>query len=1093
MTDDRASAVTAFETTLTLPTYQARPASTVPRFDRWKGIIPRFPYGVVDDFSDEPAELDHRALILENEHLRATVLPDLGGRLYALEEKASGRDLLFRNPVIKPAYVAATGAWIAGGLEFNLPFGHNLGGFRPVHAYVDDGEGSDYASVVVGQIDRVTGMRWAVTLTLRRGSRALEQRTSLYNRTSVPQRYFLWSNAAVAVSDTSRFLFPMARAFSDEYPTQLDWPIHDGKDLTRYGAHTRPTSLFDATLASDFFGIYDEDEDAGVVHWAPPEYMPGRKLWTWGVAHDGRIWTDHLTDDGRPYVEIQSGVFRDQGEFELLEPWRRLSVDEFWYPVEGLGTVSAAGRFAAISLDPVGTRLHCRLQANTSMATVTVAATDAASGSLLAEPQVLDLVAGHTVRLAFDLARVAPTARVQVTGADGALAVECVWEAGVEGPLVAPSPPEAGTTRAQSLAGGASAGVGAGTGAPDPVIQGERLDRLGNWRGARECYEAAAASGSIRAITGSARLALLHGHSADALNGATVAVADDRFEPEARYLRGIACALEGDLVSARRLLAGAATSAPHRHAARVALATLDVARGLMPGEHAPDDSRLRSLRAGLERRLGRPRGALAIAEAALAEDPLEPLSAWERVLSARRLGDAGHASAAERDWQSRFGMSPEAVHTVVSDYVAMAWYDDAASLEHAVDTESRDSFDAWTRSLVAYARIESGDSAANTARPDGWRPRSRESGGVPAPSEGTALDPALRHRVLAWAAAYGPFLADGLRLRGELLYDAGQPGAALDAWERAAVAGSTDAVLWRNLGLARQRHGLLSAAREAYGQAITLSPDDPQIRAELLDLLVATGSAREAARCADEGLRAGLLHAGFRVAALEALLADDDVPAAIDLIRGTRFHMAEGQRWPRYLYVEAFLRAGAARHHEGRYADAAALFAEAQSYPTSFGIGESQHPENAQAAYLEALSRSASRSAGDADRLFESAASEVHASESELNYYVARSLQALGRRNEAMAGYEALLGAAIDRLKVAEGLDARGCYLRGLALLGMGRTKESRRWLREAAERERRTGEARAEMRRRIDALVPEERLPIAVWWVVEPGVPEPA
>lgn len=1092
MRDDRTSAVTAFETTITLPTYPARRASSVPRFDRWKEVIPRFPYAVVDDFSDEPAELDHRALVLENEHLRATVLPDLGGRLYALEEKGSGRDLLFRNPVIKPAYVAATGAWIAGGLEFNLPFGHNLGGFGPVHAYVDGGDGGERASIVIGQVDRVTSMRWAVRLTLRRGSRALEQRTSLYNRTSVPQRYFLWSNAAVAVRDTSRFLYPMARVFSDEYPTELAWPVHEGRDQTRHAAHTRPTSLFDATLASDFFGIYDEAEDAGLVHWAAPEHMPGRKLWTWGVAHDGRIWTDHLTDDGRPYVEIQSGVFRDQGRFELLGPWRRLSVDEVWYPVEDLGTVSAAGRLAALALDPVGTRVRCRLQANTSMTGAIVTATDAASGSPLAEPQIVDLAAGRSVRLAFDLARVPPTARLQVTAADGTLAVACLWKAGARGPLVAPAPPEGDSARAPSAAGGAGDGVGDRPGAEDPVVRGERLERLGDWRGARERFAAAAATGSLRAVAGSARLALLHGHAAEVLNDATAA-ADDRFEPEARYLRGIACAVAGDVPAARRLLALAATSADHRRAARVALRTLDVARGVVAGEAGPDDPRLRALQAGLERRRGRPRHALEIAEATLAADPLEPLAAWERVLSARRLGDAGTASAAERAWQARFGASPEALHTIVSDYVAVGWYDDAASLEPAVDPDSRDTVDAWTRSLVAYARALSAGSDATADRPDARRRGPRASGSGPALASGAGLDPALGHRVLAWAADDGPLAAEGLRLRGELLYDADRPAEALDAWERAVAAGSNDAVLWRNLGLARQRHGLLSAAREAYGQAIALSPDDPQIRAELLELLVAAGSTREAASHAAEGLRMGLRHTGFRVAALEALLAADDVPGAVDLIRGTRFHMAEGQRWPRYLYVEAFLRAGAARHQEGRFEDAAALFAEARRYPTEFGIGEGDRAENAQAAYLEALSLRAGGNAGDAERLFASAASEAHAPTSELSYYAARSLQALGRRSEAMDGFQAMLRAAIDRMNGAAHLDARTCYVRGLALLGLEKLEESRRWLREAAERERRTGEARSEMRRRIDALVPEERLPVAVWWVVEPVVPDPA
>ena len=1110
---------TAYASSLDLPSYHAWAASPVPRFDRWKDAMPRFPYPVVDAFEDEPRTRTYRTLVLENEHLRATALPELGGRLYSLLEKASGRELFYRNPVIKPALVAAPGAWIAGGLEFNLPFGHNLGGFRPVHAHLE-AEGSERASITLGQIDRVTGMRWSVELSLERDSRALAQRSTLYNRTPLAQRYFIWSNAAVAVDDATRFLYPMRMTYSDEYPEPVPWPFTGGADLRLHRSHPRPTSLFDVTQSANFFGVYDEDRDEGLVHWASPRDMPGKKLWTWGVAHDGRIWTEHLTDDGQPYVEIQSGLFEDQRDFELLEPWRRLSVSEVWYPVEGLGTVTSAGRWAAASLARVGNRLECRLQANAPLPGASVSVLDEA-GRPLAEPAMRDLAPGRTVTLSFDLVRLPPVARLAVRRADGALALECTWETAAEGRLAAPAPPVAhagcesrvdGTTSDPAAvpeatgdpaqaAGQADAGHSGTT--PDTLETGERLERLGDWAEAAAAYTRAVADtsgahtgpadGAARAHVGLARVRLHQGLPVDALRHASAAVPHD---PLACYYAAVASLATGDEATARHLLARTWVFEAARRASEVALACLDLttdtAAAVADTAGSCRDPRYGALGAAALRRLGLPAAGLAAAEAVAAGDPLEPLAAWERVLATDRIGDETAAEAARRRWELDFAASPEAVYTVVADYVSMGWHDDALSLDGAAGhTEATDTVAAWTRLFLAYARTTGRGEADNTRDagaadvPETARlPDAAGSANVPA----AGVDPTLRQRVLAWATHQPELALDALRLLGELLFDVGRTADAAAAWESAAARGARDPVLWRDLALGRMALGFTSAARQAYAHAATLAPDDPRVLEERVALLLAVDDAPGAANVARQGLGRNLTHSGFRVAALEALLAVGDLDAALELLRGPRFHMAEGQRWPRQLYLEAWLRSGAASYAAARYQDAAEQFAHARRYPVSFGIGESARPESAQAAYLEGL---ACRALGDAARAaecFRDAAGEAHAPDSELSYYTARASAALGEAARASALHEAMLVASATRLERVGSNDARGCYLRGLALLGLNRHSEGERWLREAATREQATGEARAELRRRIDVLIPEERLPTAVWWVVDPA-----
>ena len=61
------------------------------------------PYMVQDGYGRERRPRDFTTAILENEFLRATFLLEVGGRLWSLVHKPSGRELLDVNPVFQPA------------------------------------------------------------------------------------------------------------------------------------------------------------------------------------------------------------------------------------------------------------------------------------------------------------------------------------------------------------------------------------------------------------------------------------------------------------------------------------------------------------------------------------------------------------------------------------------------------------------------------------------------------------------------------------------------------------------------------------------------------------------------------------------------------------------------------------------------------------------------------------------------------------------------------------------------------------------------------------------------------------------------------
>lgn len=97
--------------------------ASVPEEDRrymgWRTAFRVLPHRMQDGYNRQRAPRAFRGIVLENAHVRALFLPELGGRLASLTDKASGRELLDRNPVFQPANLALRNAWFSGGIEWN--------------------------------------------------------------------------------------------------------------------------------------------------------------------------------------------------------------------------------------------------------------------------------------------------------------------------------------------------------------------------------------------------------------------------------------------------------------------------------------------------------------------------------------------------------------------------------------------------------------------------------------------------------------------------------------------------------------------------------------------------------------------------------------------------------------------------------------------------------------------------------------------------------------------------------------------------------------------------------------------------------------
>ena len=341
------AAVRVWSGILQIPTYAEGPANPNPPFDLFSFGRFNYPYPIRDALTDRRDVVGWRTLNLENEYLRLTVLPDLGGHIYSCLDKRSGREMFYANTAIKKALIGYRGAWAAFGVEFNFPVSHNWVSMSPVDfATAQHPDGS--ASIWVGNSDQVYRSRWRVELRLRPGRTALEQHVELYNPSDVRHRYYWWNNAAVQVWEDSHLAYPTEVMATHGFTSIEPWPIdRQGRDLSVIRNQTDgPVSLFTHRTREGFVGVYHPHTNSGTAHVASPD-LPAHKVWSWGYDRDAAAWRTALSDDDSAYVELQAGLFRNQETYAFLEPQESVRFSEHWLPVRDPAASRAQTRTAS--------------------------------------------------------------------------------------------------------------------------------------------------------------------------------------------------------------------------------------------------------------------------------------------------------------------------------------------------------------------------------------------------------------------------------------------------------------------------------------------------------------------------------------------------------------------------------------------------------------------------------------------------------------------------------------------------------------------------------------------------------------------------
>ncbi|NUK03919.1 DUF5107 domain-containing protein [Streptomyces lunaelactis] len=295
------------------------------------------PVRVLDGYGRErtPTRLD--AIVIENERLRATVLPGLGGRIHSLHHKPAGRELLYRNPVFQPADFALNGAWFSGGIEWNIgATGHTTLSCAPLHAALvpapDGGE-----MVRLWEWERLRDLPFQVDLWLPADSDFLHVGVRIRNPHERPAPVYWWSNIAVEEHESTRVIAPADEAWHFGYERSLrrvPVPDFQGADRTYPLRSEYPADYFYDVPAEARKWIASLDEGGRGLVQTSTDILRGRKLFLWGSGRGGRRWQDWLTEPGTTgYAEIQAGLARTQVEHIRLDGGEEFSWLESYGPL----------------------------------------------------------------------------------------------------------------------------------------------------------------------------------------------------------------------------------------------------------------------------------------------------------------------------------------------------------------------------------------------------------------------------------------------------------------------------------------------------------------------------------------------------------------------------------------------------------------------------------------------------------------------------------------------------------------------------------------------------------------------------------------
>lgn len=1002
-----------------IPTYQIGSPEVDPIFFTGRvyqgaeGYI--YPYPLYDVLTENVVDQEYNVLRLGNEYVNISVLPEIGGRIFSATDKTNDYHFFYTQTGVKPALIGMLGAWLSGGVEWNIPDHHRATTYLPTNWKMQENpDGSK--TIWVGETELRHRLKWSVGVSVYPNRSWVEAKIMVTNPTQMIQSMLYWANVSVHCDEHYQVIFPPDVQFgADHHKVYFTkWPMGEAVlgsgeqvDLSRWGNYKGDSrSIFAWGSEMEFLAGYDYAKDAGTVHVANRHVVPGKKFFLWGNNPNGHMWNKILSDKDGHYLELMVGAYSDnQPDYSWINPGETREFSQIWYPIKGIKGCKNATMDAAVNFEPGDAgKYRVGFCATTlyKQARVVVKHQDQ-----ICLEKTIDIDPDH-----YFLDEVAVPA-----GAKASDLYTALYDA--EGNLLVDYRPiELDADKPLPKVIDGTKPVDEYKTNEELYLAGLRVDQFNNARlDYMDFYDEALRRDSMDARVNievgkhylrQARWAEAEKH----LLRAQTRLSHDYTrvkDAEALYYLGYLYQLTGDKHQAENNYWAATWTPDYKHPAFYGLAILAlqqqdypkaldmITQSLYVGQR---DIQAQNLKAFILRKLGRTEEAKAVLAYVRSIDPLDYGSLIEESFLTK--GDAS-ALASRLNGQTEGLVAIQEMLEVVNNYLLVGATDEAGKLlAKAIELGEPFASSPMVHYYRAFVALQTGDQSAVTsalAQADACSPLHN----YPLRLEEVNLFEALLQAQPDNALLHYAY--------GNLLYYIGQKDKGLAEWQRSTELKPDFAISWRNVGFAYGQLGEWEKSMAAYDRAIEINPNDALLFTESDKIYESANAALDARlKRLERHLKTVMKHddAVMRLLSLYNVMGKYD--KAIQIMDKRHFHLWEGGGQIHDIYVDSHLLKGLSLLAKKSYQKAIGEFDLANQYPANLEVAPSHRGGyEVKAYYLTGVAYEGMNEKAKAQEFFEKAASAKYPDGlSDLAYYRVKALEKLGKTEEAKSALQAM-------------------------------------------------------------------------------------
>ncbi len=321
-----------------------------------------YPYPLYDVLTEEKVDQEYEILRLDNQYVNIGILPEIGGRIMQATDLTNDYHFFYTQTGIKPALIGMLGAWLSGGVEWNVPDHHRASSYMPVDWRLEENaDGSKTAWV--GETELRHRLKWSVGVTVHPNRSWVEARVKIINPTPMIQSMLYWANVSVHCNEDYQVIFPPDVQFGADHSKVYFTHWKEGPasprgktnvDLSWWKNFTETgRSIFAWDSKMSFLAGYDYGKDAGTVHVANRHQVPGKKFFLWGNNESGEMWNKILSDNDGHYLELMVGAYSDnQPDYSWINPGEIREFTQIWFPIRGIKGCKNATVEGAVNFEP---------------------------------------------------------------------------------------------------------------------------------------------------------------------------------------------------------------------------------------------------------------------------------------------------------------------------------------------------------------------------------------------------------------------------------------------------------------------------------------------------------------------------------------------------------------------------------------------------------------------------------------------------------------------------------------------------------------------------------------------------------------------